>query len=168
MHVSARLQSLSLINIEVICIYIHSNQKFPCWALQHEIDIHVNGLIQNNAPIHSADNIKSFLLEHEIPCFDWPAQSAELNTVNIVLHNIKQQLCNDKFASHALDENKRDNLDFFHNLVHKNEYTIKGQKILLYTIYYNLTFLFFSEIRFLEGDEPLPPITNSQVPVTSH
>ena len=55
--------------------------------------------MQDNAPIHTAGNVKRFLEEHDIPCLDWPAQSPDLNPIENVWHYIKQQLRNDKISN---------------------------------------------------------------------
>ena len=55
--------------------------------------------MQDNAPIHTAGNVKRFLDENDIPCLDWPAQSPDLNPIENVWHFIKQQLCNDKISN---------------------------------------------------------------------
>ena len=58
--------------------------------------------IQDNAPIHTAGNVKKFLEGHNIPCLDQPAQSPDLNPIEKAWHYIKQQLRNDNIRN--LDE----------------------------------------------------------------
>jgi transposase len=58
--------------------------------------------MQDNAPIHTAANVKRFLQGHNISCLDWPAQSPDLNPIENVWHCIKQQLRDDNIRN--LDE----------------------------------------------------------------
>ena len=37
--------------------------------------------MQDNAPIHTARNVKNFLQERNIPCLDQPPQSPDLNPI---------------------------------------------------------------------------------------
>ena len=55
--------------------------------------------MQDNAPIHTACNVKMFLQGHEIPCLDWPAQSPDLNPIVNAWHYIEQQLRNDNIRN---------------------------------------------------------------------
>ena len=48
--------------------------------------------MQDNAPIHTARNVKMFLQQHEIPVLEWPAQSPDLNPIENAWHYIKHQL----------------------------------------------------------------------------
>lgn len=58
--------------------------------------------MQDNAPIHTARNVKKFLQERDVPCLDWPAQSPDINPIENVWHNIKHQLRNEYICN--LDE----------------------------------------------------------------
>jgi len=58
--------------------------------------------MQDNAPIHTARNVKNFLQERNVPCMDWPAQSPDLNPIENVWHDKKHQQRNENFRN--LDE----------------------------------------------------------------